>query len=99
MSSSLSTTNSPYLSADLDGDSGHEEGYADEDWIIKLLKGEYDNRDRDYDYHYNNNNVNNETLAGDSVPLGLEFENDDAAWIMACTFIIFTMQTGQLTLM
>ena len=28
------------------------------------------------------------------VPLGLEFENDDAAWVMACTFIIFSMQTG-----
>ena len=28
------------------------------------------------------------------VELGLEFENDDAAWVMACTFIIFTMQTG-----
>ena len=28
------------------------------------------------------------------VPLGLEFENDDAAWVMACTFLIFTMQTG-----
>ena len=27
-------------------------------------------------------------------PLGLEFENDDAAWVMACTFLIFTMQTG-----
>ncbi len=26
--------------------------------------------------------------------LGLEFQNDDAAWIMACTFIIFTIQTG-----
>ena len=23
-----------------------------------------------------------------------EFEGDDAAWIMACVFIIFTMQTG-----
>ncbi|XP_059088618.1 putative ammonium transporter 2 [Tigriopus californicus] len=29
-----------------------------------------------------------------SVELGLEFENDDAAWVMACTFIIFSMQTG-----
>ncbi|CAB4061132.1 amt [Lepeophtheirus salmonis] len=28
------------------------------------------------------------------VPLGDEFEDDDAAWIMACIFIIFTMQTG-----
>ena len=28
------------------------------------------------------------------VELGLEFENDDSAWIMACVFIIFTMQTG-----
>ena len=28
------------------------------------------------------------------VPLGYEFENDDAAWVMACTFMIFTMQTG-----
>ena len=28
------------------------------------------------------------------VPLGFEFENDDAAWVMACTFIIFSMQTG-----
>lgn len=27
-------------------------------------------------------------------PLGYEFENDDAAWIMACTFMIFTKQTG-----
>jgi hypothetical protein len=26
--------------------------------------------------------------------LGEEFENDDASWIMACTFMIFTMQTG-----
>lgn len=28
------------------------------------------------------------------VPLGEEFENDDASWIMSCTFMIFTMQTG-----
>ena len=28
------------------------------------------------------------------VPLGLEFENDDASWVMACTFLIFTMHTG-----
>ena len=27
-------------------------------------------------------------------PIGLEYENDDAAWIMASTFMIFTMQTG-----
>ena len=26
--------------------------------------------------------------------LGEEFENDDASWIMGCTFMIFTMQTG-----
>ena len=31
------------------------------------------------------------------VELGLEFENDDSAWIMACVFIIFTMQTGTYT--
>lgn len=30
-----------------------------------------------------------------TVELGLEFENDDAAWVMACTFIIFSMQTGK----
>ena len=30
-------------------------------------------------------------------PIGLEYENDDAAWIMASTFMIFTMQTGLLT--
>ncbi len=29
-----------------------------------------------------------------TVELGFEFENDDSAWIMACVFIIFTMQTG-----
>ena len=29
-------------------------------------------------------------------PIGLEYENDDAAWIMASTFMIFTMQTGLL---
>ena len=28
------------------------------------------------------------------VELGYEFENDDAAWVMACVFMIFTMQTG-----
>ena len=28
------------------------------------------------------------------VELGYEFENDDSAWVMACVFIIFTMQTG-----
>jgi hypothetical protein len=28
------------------------------------------------------------------IVLGEEFENDDASWIMACTFMIFTMQTG-----
>ena len=28
------------------------------------------------------------------IPLGLEFENDDASWVMACTFLIFTMHTG-----
>ena len=27
--------------------------------------------------------------------LGLEYENDDAAWIMSTTFMMFTMQTGQ----
>ena len=26
--------------------------------------------------------------------LGLEFKNDDAAWVMSCCFLIFTMQTG-----
>ena len=26
--------------------------------------------------------------------LGYEFPNDDAAWVMACCFMIFTMQTG-----
>ena len=29
-----------------------------------------------------------------AVILGEEFENDDASWIMACTFMVFTMQTG-----
>jgi hypothetical protein len=29
-----------------------------------------------------------------TVELGLEFENDDAAWVMASTFMVFTMQTG-----
>ena len=29
-----------------------------------------------------------------SAILGEEFENDDASWIMGCTFMIFTMQTG-----
>ena len=28
------------------------------------------------------------------VRLGEEFENDDASWILACTFLIYTMQTG-----
>ena len=37
----------------------------------------------------------NDTFGDENnIPLGLEFENDDAAWVMACTFIIFTMQTG-----
>ena len=27
-------------------------------------------------------------------PIGLEYENDDASWIMSSTFMIFTMQTG-----
>ena len=31
-----------------------------------------------------------------TVELGFEFENDDCAWVMACVFIIFTMQTGML---
>ena len=30
-----------------------------------------------------------------TVELGFEFENDDCAWVMACVFIIFTMQTGK----
>ena len=28
------------------------------------------------------------------IPLGLEFENDDASWVMACTFLMFTLHTG-----
>ena len=28
------------------------------------------------------------------IPIGFEFEDDDASWIMACTFLIFTMHTG-----
>ena len=41
----------------------------------------------------------NSTLNGkleESLPpnIGLEFENDDAAWVMSCCFLIFTMQTG-----
>ena len=28
------------------------------------------------------------------VPLGLEFDNDDASWVMACTFLMFTLHTG-----
>ena len=43
--------------------------------------------------------VTNLTLKGiseESLPpnIGLEFENDDAAWVMSCCFLIFTMQTG-----
>ena len=43
--------------------------------------------------------VANLTLKGiseESLPpdIGLEFENDDAAWVMSCCFLIFTMQTG-----
>ena len=29
-----------------------------------------------------------------SIEIGYEFENDDAAWVLSCTFMIFTMQTG-----
>ena len=43
----------------------------------------------------NNLEVKNETLdLNADLKLGYEFENDDAAWIMSCTFMIFTMQTG-----
>ena len=28
------------------------------------------------------------------IPIGFEFENDDASWVMACTFLIFTTHTG-----
>ena len=28
------------------------------------------------------------------IPIGFEFDNDDASWVMACTFLIFTMHTG-----
>ena len=31
-------------------------------------------------------------------PIGLEYENDDASWIMSSTFMIFTMQTGLFTI-
>ena len=29
-----------------------------------------------------------------NIPLGLEFDNDDASWVMACTFLMFTLHTG-----
>ena len=35
--------------------------------------------------------ISEESLTPD---IGLEFENDDAAWVMSCCFLIFTMQTG-----
>ena len=56
-----------------------------------------------YDY-YNEENIfekevipikiNATILEKETIEIGYEFENDDAAWIMSCTFMIFTMQTG-----
>lgn len=52
--------------------------------------------DPDYEYHnYQTDGITNGIVENvTELPLGLEFENDDAAWVMACTFMIFTMQTG-----
>ena len=38
--------------------------------------------------------INATILEKETIEIGYEFENDDAAWIMSCTFMIFTMQTG-----
>lgn len=38
--------------------------------------------------------LNSTTHHLNNVELGFEFENDDASWIMASSFMIFTMQTG-----
>ncbi len=92
----------PYLFADVNinydsyseqlgpPDYRHEEEKAaeevvevEEKWILKLLSGD----GGDVDDDATSVNIT-------QVRLGLDFENDDAAWIMACTFIIFTMQTG-----
>ena len=48
-------------------------------------------REEDYAYHPKSYNHT-------GVELGYEFENDDSAWVMACVFIIFTMQTGNINI-
>ena len=54
-----------------------------------------------YDYYNEEDIFNNEVIpikinatTKETIEIGYEFENDDAAWIMSCTFMIFTMQTG-----
>ena len=48
----------------------------------------------DYHSEYEDGTLESLDLNVTQTPLGYEFENDDAAWVMACTFMIFTMQTG-----
>ena len=60
---------------------------------------EDDYPERHQDQENSSQLVANLTLKGiseESLPpnIGLEFENDDAAWVMSCCFLIFTMQTG-----
>ncbi len=84
----------PYLSAPIyvggDGGEGGPPEYGREGWITHLLKGE----DGGWVEPWPEDGGSGAEEEGEEVPLGLEFENDDAAWVMACTFIIFTMQTG-----
>ena len=52
-----------------------------------------------YDY-YNSEDISEDKVITEinstinSIEIGYEFENDDAAWVLSCTFMIFTMQTG-----
>ena len=59
---------------------------------------QYDSSNLDYYAHLDLNphqeSPQNLTQNAPKVELGLEFENDDASWIMASSFMIFTMQTG-----
>ena len=60
---------------------------------------EDDYPERHQDQENSSQLVANLTLKGESEEsfppnIGLEFENDDAAWVMSCCFLIFTMQTG-----
>ena len=71
-----------------------------EDYILDVADGIrlFDKQKTSESYIIRYNNIFDKYMDKDknlsNIPLGLEFDNDDASWVMACTFLMFTLHTG-----